>query len=295
MFAVGVVEVLAGVLVAVRPQLGGYVVAAWLAGIIVNLLLIPGFYDVALRDFGLLVGALALARLAAVYPASYARQAGAAGRRHDPAGRRQPTSGGPSKPAAARAARAATAGPRRRRDARPRPSSRRWGCRWTETACGTPARMARAYAEMFAPRPFDLTTFPNDEGYDELVLARDIPLHSVCEHHLLPFVGVAHVGYLPGDRILGLSKLARVVEMFARRPQVQERLTQQVADWIATNLAPRGVGVVVEAEHLCMTMRGVRAGGTRTVTSARARAAARRRPVPRRVLRPRHRPPHRGA
>ena len=132
----------------------------------------------------------------------------------------------------------------------------------------TPARMARAYADMFAPRPFDLTTFPNDEGYDELVLARDIPLHSVCEHHLLPFVGVAHVGYLPGDRILGLSKLARVVEMFARRPQVQERLTQQVADWIATNLAPRGVGVVVEAEHLCMTMRGVRAGGTRTVTSA---------------------------
>ena len=132
----------------------------------------------------------------------------------------------------------------------------------------TPARMARAYADMFAPRPFDLTTFSNDEGYDELVLARDIPLHSVCEHHLLPFVGVAHVGYLPGDRILGLSKLARVVEMFARRPQVQERLTQQVADWIATNLAPRGVGVVVEAEHLCMTMRGVRAGGTRTVTSA---------------------------
>jgi GTP cyclohydrolase I len=132
----------------------------------------------------------------------------------------------------------------------------------------TPARMARAYAEMFAPRPFDLTTFPNDEGYDELVLARGIAVHSVCEHHLLPFVGVAHVGYLPGERILGLSKLARVVEMFARRPQVQERLTQQVADWLATNLAPRGVGVVVEAEHLCMTMRGVRVGGTSTVTSA---------------------------
>jgi GTP cyclohydrolase I len=132
----------------------------------------------------------------------------------------------------------------------------------------TPGRMARAYAEMFSPRAFDLTTFPNDEGYDELVLARGIPVQSVCEHHLLPFVGVAHVGYLPGDRILGLSKLARVVEMFARRPQVQERLTQQVADWLATSLGPRGVGVVVEAEHLCMTMRGVRAGGTSTVTSA---------------------------
>ena len=138
----------------------------------------------------------------------------------------------------------------------------------TEGLRETPQRMARAYAEMFAPRSFDLTTFPNDEGYDELVLARGIPVHSVCEHHLLPFVGVAHVGYLPGERILGLSKLARVVEMFARRPQVQERLTRQVADWLADHLAPRGVGVVVEAEHLCMTVRGVRAGGSSTVTSA---------------------------
>jgi GTP cyclohydrolase IA len=138
----------------------------------------------------------------------------------------------------------------------------------SESLRGTPGRMARAYAEMFAPRPFDLTTFPNDEGYDELVLARGIPVQSVCEHHLLPFVGVAHVGYLPGERILGLSKLARVVEMFARRPQVQERLTKQVADWLQANLAPRGVGVVLEAEHLCMTLRGVRAGGASTVTSA---------------------------
>jgi GTP cyclohydrolase I len=128
--------------------------------------------------------------------------------------------------------------------------------------------MARAYAEMFRPRPFDLTTFPNDEGYDELVVARSIPMQSVCEHHLLPFVGVAHVGYMPGRRILGLSKLARVVELFARRPQVQERLTQQVADWLEANLAPRGVAVVVEAEHLCMTVRGVRAAGASTVTSA---------------------------
>jgi GTP cyclohydrolase I len=128
--------------------------------------------------------------------------------------------------------------------------------------------MALAYAEMFTPRPFDLTTFPNDEGYDELVVARSLPVTSVCEHHLLPFVGVAHVAYLPGERILGLSKLARVVELFARRPQVQERLTEQVADWLAGNLEPRGVGVVVEAEHLCMTVRGVRAEGATTVTSA---------------------------
>lgn len=131
----------------------------------------------------------------------------------------------------------------------------------------TPARMARAYAEMLSPRSFDLTTFANDENYDELVLARSIPVHSVCEHHMLPFLGTAHVGYLPGQRILGLSKLARVVEMFARRPQVQERLTKQVADWLHTHLQPRGVGVVIEAEHLCMTVRGVRAAGTSTITS----------------------------
>ncbi|OLT05593.1 GTP cyclohydrolase I FolE [Pseudonocardia sp. CNS-004] len=132
---------------------------------------------------------------------------------------------------------------------------------------GTPRRMARAYAEMLSPRSFDLTTFANDEGYDELVLARGIPVHSVCEHHMLPFLGTAHVGYLPGQRILGLSKLARVVELFARRPQVQERLTKQVADWLQAHLEPRGVGVVIEAEHMCMTLRGVRAGGASTVTS----------------------------
>jgi GTP cyclohydrolase IA len=138
----------------------------------------------------------------------------------------------------------------------------------TESLAATPARMARAYAEMFSPRPFDLTTFPNDAGYDELIIARSIPVHSVCEHHMLPFVGVAHLGYLPGERILGLSKLARVVELFARRPQVQERLTQQVADWLQDQLSPRGLGVVVEAEHLCMMVRGVRASGAITVTSA---------------------------
>lgn len=131
----------------------------------------------------------------------------------------------------------------------------------------TPARMARAYADLISPRPFRPTTFPNDEGYDELVLARDIPIRSVCEHHMLPFVGVAHVGYLPGERILGLSKLARAVEMFARGPQVQERLTKQVADWLSAHLAPKGVGVVIQAEHLCMTLRGVQATGATTVTS----------------------------
>jgi len=137
----------------------------------------------------------------------------------------------------------------------------------TETLRGTPGRMARAYAEMFSPDAFDMTTFPNDEGYDELVLVRDIPMRSVCEHHLLPFVGVAHVGYLPGVRILGLSKLARLVTHFAARPQVQERLTKQVAGWLDQHLHPRGVGVVIEAEHTCMTLRGVGATGSSTVTS----------------------------
>jgi GTP cyclohydrolase IA len=132
----------------------------------------------------------------------------------------------------------------------------------------TPRRVAHAFAELLTPRQFDLTTFPNDEGYDEMVVATRIPVQSLCEHHLLPFTGVAHIGYLPGERILGLSKLARVMEMFARDLQVQERLTRQVADWLQEHLAPRGVGVVIEAEHLCMSLRGVRAGGSRTTTSA---------------------------
>ncbi|OBK89118.1 GTP cyclohydrolase I FolE [Mycolicibacter sinensis] len=136
-----------------------------------------------------------------------------------------------------------------------------------EALAGTPRRMARAYAEMFSPKPFEATTFPNDEGYDELVLVRDIPFRSVCEHHLLPFTGTACVAYLPGDRILGLSKLARVVDYFACRPQVQERLTKQVADWLTEHLRPRAVGVVIRAEHTCMTLRGVHATGSTTVTS----------------------------
>ncbi|HXQ90386.1 MAG TPA: GTP cyclohydrolase I FolE [Acidimicrobiales bacterium] len=132
----------------------------------------------------------------------------------------------------------------------------------------TPQRVAVSFAELLTPEPFDLTTFPNDEGYDELVLARDISFRSVCEHHLLPFQGVAHVGYLPAHRILGLSKLARVVDLFARDLQTQERLTMQVADWLDSHLQPKGVGVVLEADHACMTVRGVRANGSRTFTSA---------------------------
>jgi GTP cyclohydrolase IA len=132
----------------------------------------------------------------------------------------------------------------------------------------TPRRLAGAYAEMLHVEPFDFTTFPNEEGYDELVLVEDIPVRSVCEHHLLPFTGVAHIGYLPAERILGLSKFARLVDFYGRRAQTQERLTKQIADRLQAELLPRGVGVVVEAEHTCMSLRGVRATGSRTVTSA---------------------------
>jgi GTP cyclohydrolase I len=120
----------------------------------------------------------------------------------------------------------------------------------------TPRRVAAAYGELLTPTPFSPTTFPNDEHYDELVLVEGIPFQSLCMHHLLPFHGVAHVAYLPGDRLIGLSKLARVVELFARDLQLQE------------TLRPRGVGVVLEAEHLCMSLRGVQKPGARTVTSA---------------------------
>ena len=132
----------------------------------------------------------------------------------------------------------------------------------------TPRRVATSFKEMLTPREFDLTTFPNDEHYDELVLAKSIPVHSLCEHHMLPFTGVAHVGYLPGERILGLSKLARVVELFARDLQVQERLTVQVGNWLQEHLDPKGVGVVIEAEHMCMSLRGVEARRSRTITSS---------------------------
>jgi GTP cyclohydrolase I len=132
----------------------------------------------------------------------------------------------------------------------------------------TPRRLVHAYAEMLTPPEFDSTTFANAAGYDELVLVSDIPVHSLCEHHLLPFTGVAHVGYLPGDRILGLSKFARTVEFYARRAQTQERLTMEIADHLSERLEPRGVGVVIEAEHTCMSLRGARADGARTVTAS---------------------------
>jgi GTP cyclohydrolase I len=132
----------------------------------------------------------------------------------------------------------------------------------------TPRRVAAAYAELLTPEPFNMTTFANEEGYDELVLLRDIPFQSLCMHHLLPFHGVAHVAYLPDARILGLSKLARVVEHFSRNLQLQERLTTQVAGWLQEQLRPKGVGVVIEAEHLCMSLRGVQKPGALTITSA---------------------------
>jgi GTP cyclohydrolase I len=132
----------------------------------------------------------------------------------------------------------------------------------------TPRRMIDAYAELLTPQPFRATTFPNDDGYDELVLVRSIPFHSLCMHHMLPFHGTAHIGYLPGERIVGLSKLARMVELFARDLQLQERLTTQIAGWVQEHLEPKGVGVVLEAEHLCMSLRGVQKFGATTVTSA---------------------------
>jgi len=132
----------------------------------------------------------------------------------------------------------------------------------------TPRRVADAFAELLTPQAFEPTTFANEGGYDDLVLVRDIPFHSLCEHHLLPFRGVAHIGYLPGERLIGLSKLARALDRFARDLQVQERLTAQVADWLQDTLHARGVGVVIQAEHLCMSLRGIGAAGAMTVTSA---------------------------
>ncbi len=135
----------------------------------------------------------------------------------------------------------------------------------------TPGRMARMYYELFEGLfldPAEVLSIGFEEGHDEMVILREIPFYSMCEHHLLPFHGQAHVGYLPDGRIVGLSKLARAVEIFAKRPQVQERLTTQIAECIERVLGARGVGVVIEAEHLCMTARGVRKPGSRMVTSA---------------------------
>jgi len=138
----------------------------------------------------------------------------------------------------------------------------------TEATAETPRRMARAFAEMLDVPSFDMTTFPNDQGYDELVVVEEIPLRSLWEHHMLPFTGTAHIGYLPSDRILGLSKFARLVAFYASRPQTQERMTKQIADELQQRLEPHGVGVVIVAEHACMSQRGARAHGARTVTSA---------------------------
>lgn len=132
----------------------------------------------------------------------------------------------------------------------------------------TPRRIAGALAELVTPVPFQATKFRNEGSYDELVLVRDIPFQSLCMHHLLPFHGLAHVAYIPGDCIVGISKLARVVDLFARDLQLQERMTTQIADWLDRELAPKGVGVVLAAEHMCMTIRGVRKPGAKTVTSA---------------------------
>jgi GTP cyclohydrolase I len=133
---------------------------------------------------------------------------------------------------------------------------------------GTPQRVAASFAELVTPAEFAATSFPNDGRYDELVLVRDIHFHTLCMHHLLPFFGQAHVAYLPAERIIGISKLARVVETFARDLQLQERMTVQIADWLEQELKPRGVGVVLSAEHTCMTIRGVLKPGARTVTAA---------------------------
>ena len=138
----------------------------------------------------------------------------------------------------------------------------------SEEVRDTPRRVAAMYAELLTSEPFNLTTFANAARYDELVLVRDIPFVSLCAHHLLPFAGHAHVAYIPGERIVGLSKLARIVKHFSRALQVQERLTKQIADVVEDELAPKGVGVIVEAQHQCMTIRGVHAAGTTTVTSA---------------------------
>ena|ERR1700761_2629571 len=132
----------------------------------------------------------------------------------------------------------------------------------------TPRRVAASFAELVTPAALEATLFPNEGRYEELVLVRDIEFHTLCMHHLLPFHGQAHVAYLPGERIVGISKLARVVEAFSRDLQLQERLTVQIADWLEQELEPRGVGVVVSAEHMCMTIRGVRKPGAHTVTSA---------------------------
>jgi GTP cyclohydrolase I len=132
----------------------------------------------------------------------------------------------------------------------------------------TPRRVTEAFLELLTPLPHRWTVFPNSDGYDDIVMVRDIPFHSVCAHHLLPFSGTARIGYVPGERLMGLSKLARGLDLFARDLQIQERLTVQVADWLEQTLQPRGAAVLLEAEHLCMAIRGAHVSGTMTRTAA---------------------------
>ena len=132
----------------------------------------------------------------------------------------------------------------------------------------TPRRVTEAFLELLTPQPHRWTVFPNDDGYEDLVVVKDVPFQSVCAHHLLPFRGTARIGYVPGERLIGLSKLARGLDLFARSLQIQERLTVQMADWLESTLLPRGAAVLLEAEHLCISLRGVHAAGTTTSTSA---------------------------
>lgn len=132
----------------------------------------------------------------------------------------------------------------------------------------TPRRVTEAYLELLTPKAHRWTVFPNEDGYEDLVVVKDVPFQSVCAHHLLPFQGTARIGYVPGERLIGLSKLARGLDLFARSLQIQERLTVQVVDWLQSTLQPRGAAVLLEAEHLCMSLRGVHAAGTTTSTTA---------------------------
>ena len=264
MYGVGAIEIAAGLVVAFRPRFGGYLVAAWLAAIIVNLLLIPGFYDVALRDFGLLVGALALARLATAFRPATA----GAGRGADRDRRRQPSPGQRRSGDRPDGGGAGRARPARRARARPRrgASRRRRRGAW-------PARTPRCSRRSRSTSRRSPTT----RATTSWSLARDIPFQSLCEHHLLPFHGVAHVGYVPGrahPRPLQAGPGRRAVRPRPAGPGAPDDPDRRLAPGAP---APKGVGVVLEAEHLCMSLRGVRATGTRTVTSAAARAPPRRR------------------
>ena len=262
MYLVGGVEILAGVLVAIKPRYGA-----------------PGGRGLAGRDHRQPAHRPGLLRRRAARLRTAARRAhaGAAGAVLRPAAEARPVlTGAMSVPAAQSGLALVDDGeaPTRRIDHEALQHAVGDLLRALGADVGadglreTPRRVAEAYAELLTPPAFRATTFPNEDGYEGLIVAQAIPFHSLCMHHLLPFRGLAHVGYLPGERIIGLSKLARVVELFARDLQIQERLTVQIADWLQAELRPAGVGVVLEAEHMCMSLRGVQQPGARTVTSA---------------------------